>query len=59
VQAAYAEPGVDPGEVAAALAAELRLMADWMELDQVAVTGAGDLAPDLAVAVGLPTQMVG
>ncbi|MCZ4501124.1 MAG: uncharacterized protein JWQ74_3681 [Marmoricola sp.] len=59
VQAAYAEPGVDPGEVAVALAAELRLMADWMELDQVAVTGAGDLAPDLAVAVGPPAQMVG
>jgi uncharacterized protein YcaQ len=52
VQAAYAEPGADPGEVADALAAELRLMADWMELEQVAVTGAGDLAPDLAAAVG-------
>ena len=26
-------------------------MADWMELDQVAVTGAGDLAPDLAAAL--------
>jgi uncharacterized protein YcaQ len=54
-QAAYAEPGVDRAEVAAELAAELRLMADWMELDQVAVTGAGDLAPDLAVAVRTST----
>jgi uncharacterized protein YcaQ len=53
VQAAYAEPGVDPGEVAAALAAELRLMADWLELDDVSVTGAGDLAPYLTVATGM------
>jgi uncharacterized protein YcaQ len=52
VQAAYAEPGVDPGEVAAALAAELRLMADWMALERVAVNGAGDLAPPLTLAVG-------
>ena len=51
VQAAYAEPGADAGEVAHALAAELRLMADWMALDQVAVGDRGDLAPDLAVAV--------
>jgi uncharacterized protein YcaQ len=52
VQAAYAEPGVDAGAVAAALATELRTMADWMELEHVAVTGAGDLAPQLALAVG-------
>jgi uncharacterized protein len=52
VQAAYAEAGVDTAEVAAGLAAELRLMADWMELEDVAVTGAGDLGPALAVAVG-------
>jgi uncharacterized protein YcaQ len=55
VQAAHAEPGVGFGEVAAALAAELRLMADWMELEEVAVTGAGDLSSDLAVALGVPT----
>jgi uncharacterized protein YcaQ len=52
VQAAYAEPRVDPWEVATALAAELRLLADWMALEQVAVNGAGDLAPQLALAVG-------
>jgi len=51
VQAAHAEPGIGVDEVAHALAAELRLMADWMALDQVAVTGRGDLSPDLAVAV--------
>jgi uncharacterized protein YcaQ len=56
VQAAYAEQGVDTDEVAAALAAELRLMADWMELDDVEVTGAGDLAPDLEVAVAARTD---
>jgi uncharacterized protein YcaQ len=59
VQAVYAEPGVDPAEVADALAAELGLMADWMELEQVAVTGAGDLAPYLAIAVGTTRSMVG
>jgi uncharacterized protein YcaQ len=51
VQGAYAEPGVDAAEVGAELAAELRLMADWMELDDVAVAGRGDLAGDLAAAV--------
>ena len=51
VQAAYAEPGVDRGNVAGGLAAELRLMAGWMELDAVAVADRGDLAPDLAAAV--------
>jgi hypothetical protein len=34
-------------------------MADWMELEQVAVTGAGDLAPYLAIAVGTARLMVG
>jgi uncharacterized protein YcaQ len=52
VQAAHAESGTDPGMVAEALAAELRLMADWLELDRVQVTGTGDLAPALTVAVG-------
>ncbi|MCZ2826848.1 MULTISPECIES: winged helix-turn-helix domain-containing protein [unclassified Modestobacter] len=51
VQGTFAEPGVDAPEVAAALAAELRLMADWMALDEVVVAGRGDLAPDLAAAV--------
>jgi uncharacterized protein YcaQ len=62
VQSAHAEPGVDPTEVAEALAAELRLMADWMALEQVAVTGGGDLAPALAgavAAVGSPPPAIG
>ena len=45
VQAAHAEDGADRPLVAAALAEELRLMADWLELDDVAVAERGDLAP--------------
>ena len=50
VQAAHAEPGVDEQAVAVNLAAELRSMADWLELDRVATTGRGDLAPALRKA---------
>ncbi len=52
IQAAHAEQGADRPEVAGALADELRLMADWLELDAVAVVGRGDLAADLAAAAG-------
>ena len=38
--------------MAAALAEELRLMADWLELDDVAVVDRGDLAPELTRAAG-------
>jgi uncharacterized protein YcaQ len=51
-QAVHGEEGIDRPVVAAALAAELRLMADWLELDDVAVTGVGDLAGHLGRAVG-------
>ncbi len=51
VQAAHAEDGVDRAEVRAALAAELRLMAGWLELDAVAVAERGDLAADLPAAL--------
>ena len=47
VQAVHGEEGIDRPIVAAALADELRLMADWLELDDVAVAGPGDLAADL------------
>ncbi|MCW2531036.1 MAG: uncharacterized protein JWP62_606 [Blastococcus sp.] len=47
VQAAHGEAGVDRPLVAAALADELRLMADWLELDDVDVLDRGDLARDL------------
>ena len=49
-RAAHAEPGA-PADTAVELAAELRLMAQWLELDEVLVSPAGDLAPALAEAV--------
>jgi hypothetical protein len=52
VQSAWAEPGVNEGEVAAELAEELRLMASWLELDRIEVTGRGDLGPVLQRLVG-------
>jgi uncharacterized protein YcaQ len=51
VQAAHAEPDVHGDDVAAELAAELRLLAGWLELDRVAVNRLGDLGPALADAV--------
>ena len=54
VQAAHAEAGVDHAEVAHELAAELRLVAAWLELDAVEVAGAGDLAADLGAALVVP-----
>jgi uncharacterized protein YcaQ len=47
VQAAHGEEGADRALVPAALAEELRLMADWLELDDIAVSERGDLAPAL------------
>jgi uncharacterized protein YcaQ len=52
VQAAHLEPGADEAEVAAALAAELRTAADWLQLPDIAVAGKGDLAADLRRALG-------
>jgi uncharacterized protein YcaQ len=52
VQGAFAEPGVDSDQVAAELAGELRLVASWLELDQIAVAPRGDLAPALSAALG-------
>jgi uncharacterized protein YcaQ len=51
VQAAHGEERIDRPLVAAELAGELRLMADWLELDDVAVSDRGDLAPDLTQQV--------
>jgi len=48
VQSAWVEPGRDAHEVAGALLEELRLMANWLELDRLEITGAGDLGPTLA-----------
>jgi uncharacterized protein len=52
VQSAHLEPMAVEGEVAPALATELRLMAGWLGLERVAVVGRGDLAPALKAAVG-------
>ena len=49
-RAAHAEPGA-PDDTAVELAAELQLMAEWLELDGVIVSPKGDLAPALADAV--------
>ncbi|BCL16313.1 winged helix-turn-helix domain-containing protein [Micromonospora sagamiensis] len=51
VPAAWAEPGVDPGETALALAAELYRLAGWLGLDAVAPPAGGDLAGPLAAAL--------
>jgi uncharacterized protein len=51
VQAAHAEEGAELGLAGAGLAEELRLMADWLELDDVVVSDRGDLAAELARAV--------
>jgi uncharacterized protein len=50
VQSAWAEPAA-PGETAAELAAELRLLAGWLGLDDVLVTPRGDLSEPLAAAL--------
>jgi uncharacterized protein YcaQ len=51
VQAAHTEGAADGKVVAGALAAELRLMADWLGLEQVKVEKAGDLSRRLSAAV--------
>ena len=51
VLGAFAEPGADPDAVAPELADELRLLAGWLELEQVSVARKGDLAGKLAKAV--------
>lgn len=44
---AFSEPGVDRDRVADEMATELRLMAQWLELDSVKVGARGDLASRL------------
>jgi uncharacterized protein YcaQ len=51
VQAAWSEPDA-PGQTAEALAVELRLMAQWLALDDIVVEPRGDLAPAVATALG-------
>jgi len=51
VPAAYREPHADPDTVAPALAAELRTLASWLELDDVVVASRGNLARALVAAL--------
>jgi uncharacterized protein YcaQ len=52
VQGAFAEAEVDVPHVAAELAAELRLVAAWLGLEQVVIAGRGDLSGALAAIIG-------
>jgi len=51
VPSAHVEDGIDPAAVAPALAAELRLMARWLGLEEVAAARRGDLAGPLQAAL--------
>jgi uncharacterized protein len=51
VRGAFAEPGVTARAVAGELAAELRQLAGWLELETIEVTDRGDLAPALRKAM--------
>lgn len=51
VVGAFAEDGRDRAHVAAGMAAELRAMAGWLGLDDVAVGDRGDLVTELRVAL--------
>lgn len=51
VLGAYGEPGIAAGRVAAALAQELRALASWLGLAEVAGARRGDLARPLAAAL--------
>jgi uncharacterized protein YcaQ len=52
VQSAWAEPGVDQPLVAGELAEQLAELAGWLELDDIMVSGPGDLGPALARSIG-------
>jgi uncharacterized protein len=54
VLAAYLEPGAQPGQTAAGLAAELASIANWLSLNSVQVSDRGDLAAHLRDAVARP-----
>ena len=54
VQSAWGEAGISEREVARELAEELASMAEWLGLERVHVTGAGDLGPTLSKASSTP-----
>jgi uncharacterized protein YcaQ len=56
VRGAFAEPDVDTAHVAEELAAELRLLSDWLDLGGVSVARKGDLAAPLRHALTKPQR---
>jgi uncharacterized protein YcaQ len=52
VRGAFGEQDIDPGAVAVALAAELSLVAEWLDLGAVEIEDRGDLAHELRGALG-------
>jgi uncharacterized protein YcaQ len=53
VQSAWVEPGADPGTIAERLVPALHRAAAWQGLDDVVVTGRGDLSPALTAELAL------
>jgi len=52
VLASHLERGCDAGATAEALAAELRVLSQWLKLDGVTVVRRGSLARPLSAALG-------
>lgn len=57
IPAAWLEPGADAADTALALAAELRRLAGWLGLSEVAAPVAGDLVGPLTAALGGPAAV--
>lgn len=57
IPAAWIEPGADAADTALALAAELRRLAGWLGLAEVAAPVAGDLAGSLTAALASPAAV--
>jgi uncharacterized protein YcaQ len=58
VHAAHAEPGTDRRDVAAALLAELRLLATWLGLERLVIGRRGALASELRAQLPRPGRRV-
>ena len=58
VQAAHTEPGFEHADIVEPLREELRLMAEWLGLEAIAVQPRGDLAKPLADGFGIAPDIV-
>jgi uncharacterized protein len=56
VVGAFAEPQTEPKTFVHAVAAELRAMADWLDLEKIVISKNGDLAPMLRSALAVLGQ---